>query len=200
MALEDLREVRFGDEARSRAPGLSADLATVLLKALETDPLRRYVSAGALGADLANWLAQVHPDDIDALKEQFARCLEDGGPRTMEYRRRSKSGEWIWMEAVGEVVKRDSAHRPLRMIGIHTDITERKKSLTEQKRLNRALRLVSECNLALVRNDDEIQLLNDICQLIVSTGGYLMAWVGYAEDDPAKTVRPAIPRRALTAS
>ena len=141
-------------------------------------------------SDFANWLSHIHPDDIDALKEQFAHCLEDGGPRTMEYRRRSKSGEWIWMEAVGEVVKRDSAHRPLRMIGIHTDITERKKSLTEQKRLNRALRLVSECNLALVRNDDEIQLLNDICQLIVSTGGYLMAWVGYAEDDPAKTVRP----------
>ena len=140
--------------------------------------------------DLNNWLTHIHPDDVDALKEQFARCLEDGGPRAMEYRRQSKNGDWIWMEAVGEVVEWDPAHRPLRMIGIHTDITERKQSQTEQKRLNRALRLVSECNLALVRNDNEIQLLNDVCQLIVSTGGYRMAWVGYAEDDGQKSVRP----------
>lgn len=60
------------------------------------------------------------------------------------------------------------------MIGIHTDITERKQFLNEQKRLNRALRLLSECNLALVRNDDEIRLLNDVCRLIVGTGGYRM--------------------------
>ncbi len=141
-------------------------------------------------SSLDNWLQNIHPDDLDALQQQIARCLADGGPKTMEYRRRTASGDWLWMESVGEVVKWDAAGHPLRMIGIHTDITERKKSLNEQKRLNRALRLLSECNLALVRNDDEIWLLNDICHLIVGTGGYVMTWVGYAEDDREKTVRP----------
>jgi len=42
---------------RDLRPELSAELETILLKALEKDPLRRYASAGALGADLANWLA-----------------------------------------------------------------------------------------------------------------------------------------------
>jgi predicted Ser/Thr protein kinase len=42
---------------RALVPGLSADLETILIKALEKDQLRRYASAGALGADLANWLA-----------------------------------------------------------------------------------------------------------------------------------------------
>ncbi|MGB4063634.1 MAG: bacteriohemerythrin [Azonexus sp.] len=146
--------------------------------------------AGKFKSSLANWLDHIHPDDIAMLKQQFDRCLKYPGAQTMEYRRRTRAGNWIWMQSVGEVVERDGENRPVRMIGIHTDISERKKSLHEQNRLNRALRLLSECNLALVRNDSEAQLLNDVCGLIVDTGGYMSAWVGYAEHDAGKTVRP----------
>jgi diguanylate cyclase (GGDEF)-like protein len=59
-----------------------------------------------------------------------------------------------------------------------------------QKRLNRALRLLSDCNMALVHADEEQKLLAEICRLCVERGGYLMVWVGYAEQDEAKTVRP----------
>jgi diguanylate cyclase (GGDEF)-like protein len=60
----------------------------------------------------------------------------------------------------------------------------------QQKKLNRALRLLSDCNMALVHAEDEYKLLSDICRLCVESGGYLMAWVGYAEEDEVKTVRP----------
>lgn len=59
-----------------------------------------------------------------------------------------------------------------------------------QRRLNRALRLLSDCNMALVHAQREQGLLDEICRLVVTTGGYRMAWVGYAEQDPEKTVRP----------
>ncbi len=42
---------------RQLRPDLPRDLETILLKALEKDALRRYRNAGALGADLRNWLA-----------------------------------------------------------------------------------------------------------------------------------------------
>jgi len=145
---------------------------------------------GEFTSSLANWLEHIHPDDIATVKLQFDRCLKQPGAQTLEYRRQTRSGGWIWIQSVGEVVERDAESRPLRMIGIHTDISERKKSLHEQSRLHRALRLLSECNLALARNDSESQLLNDVCQLIVKAGGYMSAWVGYAEHDAAKTVRP----------
>lgn len=63
-------------------------------------------------------------------------------------------------------------------------------SESHTRRLNRALKLLSACNVALVRAEDEHRLLAEICQLIVARGGYLMAWVGYAEQDAAHTVRP----------
>jgi diguanylate cyclase (GGDEF)-like protein len=63
-------------------------------------------------------------------------------------------------------------------------------SKNEILRLNRSLKLLSECNSALIRAEHEEQLLAIICHLAVETGGYVMAWVGYAEHNDAKTVRP----------
>ncbi len=70
------------------------------------------------------------------------------------------------------------------------DITDQKRADEESRRLNRALKMVSECNQALVRARSEEELLPDICHIIVEDGGYRLAWIGYAEQDEAKTVRP----------
>jgi signal transduction histidine kinase/CheY-like chemotaxis protein/integral membrane sensor domain MASE1 len=67
---------------------------------------------------------------------------------------------------------------------------ERELAVLEQQRLNRALRLLGDCNLLLSRATDETALLNDICRLVVTTGGYMMAWVGFAQQDDDKSVRP----------
>ncbi len=67
---------------------------------------------------------------------------------------------------------------------------ELRRSEATQRKLNRALRLLSDCNLALVQAQDEHKLLTEVCRLCVHSGGYLMAWVGYAEHDEAKSVRP----------
>ena len=55
---------------------------------------------------------------------------------------------------------------------------------------NRALKALSGCNEALVRATSEVELLNEICRIIVEVSGYRMAWVGFAEQDKKKTVRP----------
>ncbi|MDG4594888.1 MAG: ATP-binding protein, partial [Candidatus Contendobacter sp.] len=51
-------------------------------------------------------------------------------------------------------------------------------------------RMLSNCNQALIRIADEIELLTTVCAITVQEGGYRMAWVGYAESDEFKTVRP----------
>ena len=60
----------------------------------------------------------------------------------------------------------------------------------ELRRLNRALRTLSACNQALARAGSEQELLQQICDIMVSVGGYRMAFIGYAESDEEKTVRP----------
>ena len=70
------------------------------------------------------------------------------------------------------------------------DAITSKKAEEALVRINRALRMVSECNQALIRAKDEIGLLDVACRLIVDVGGYRLAWVGFAEHDHKKTVRP----------
>jgi len=58
------------------------------------------------------------------------------------------------------------------------------------QRLNRSLKAYSECNQALIRATDELQLMHEVCQTFVEVGNYPLAWVGIAENDSMKTVRP----------
>ncbi|MGB7055203.1 MAG: HD domain-containing phosphohydrolase, partial [bacterium] len=75
-------------------------------------------------------------------------------------------------------------------LGIIRDITERKKAEELLHKLNRALKVVTECDQILVRAIDENKLLLDICQIIVNLGGYKFAWVGFVSHDKEKNIRP----------
>ncbi len=57
-------------------------------------------------------------------------------------------------------------------------------------RLIREHRAVSICHQTLMRAVDEQILLDDICRIVCEEAGYRMAWVGFAEHDEGKTVRP----------
>ena len=46
------------------------------------------------------------------------------------------------------------------------------------------------CSRALLGTKDESELLSEVCRLAVEAGGYRLAWAGFTEDDPGKTVRP----------
>jgi GAF domain-containing protein len=75
-------------------------------------------------------------------------------------------------------------------MGIIEDITERKRLEATLRQASRALAAITECHQALIRASDEMELLNEVCRIIVEVGGYRMAWVGYAEADAQKSVRP----------
>jgi len=70
-----------------------------------------------------------------------------------------------------------------------TDITERKKSQESLNRVNRALRVLSSFNHALIRITDEDELLENICSVITEEGDYPLVWIGFAENDENKSVR-----------
>ncbi|MFC1568753.1 ATP-binding protein [bacterium] len=57
------------------------------------------------------------------------------------------------------------------------EVNERVNAEQELLKVNRALKILSECNEALIRATDETVLLNNICEKIVNIGGYPLVWV-----------------------
>ena len=77
-----------------------------------------------------------------------------------------------------------------RTASLEAEIGEHKRAEAELRRIGRALRTLSDCNQLLVRTTEEADLLQGTCRILVETGGYGMVWVGFAEQDEEKTVRP----------
>ncbi|MBC7415550.1 MAG: GAF domain-containing protein [Herminiimonas sp.] len=68
------------------------------------------------------------------------------------------------------------------------DEASRNRPDPEHESLTRALKLSSACSMVLVRTKTEEDFLDAIYRLAAETGGYRMAWVGFAEQDAACSV------------
>ena len=65
------------------------------------------------------------------------------------------------------------------------------RDITESKRTERALKTISACDQVLVHATSEPELLQKVCRVIIEQGGYRLAWVGFAENDEARSIRVA---------
>ncbi len=73
---------------------------------------------------------------------------------------------------------------------IFTDITERIfRELTLQK-INKALTALGKSSQAMLKSIDEPSYLEQVCRIVVEDCGYPMVWIGFAENDEGKSVRP----------
>ena len=82
-----------------------------------------------IGNGLDEWEQRVHPDDKTATLAAVRDALEGKTPiYSNEHRVRCKDGSYKWILDRGMVVSRSDDGIPERMIGTHTDITERKQT------------------------------------------------------------------------
>lgn len=188
---ERTREVREGEQ-RFRALFEGSPAGQMII---DPDSMR-ILECNRVAAEIYGYtrdeLRQLCVEDLDAAHDAAAlqairRELYAKGQARFETRIRRKDGEL--RDLIVNVVTLSSAQGD-RFHATHIDVTEHKQAEQARAKISRALRLLTDCNDALLHADDEQRLLGDICRLTVETGSYLMAWVGFAKHDPDKTVRP----------
>ncbi|WP_228125074.1 sensor domain-containing protein [Candidatus Methylospira mobilis] len=109
---------------------------------------------------VTQWEKRIHPDDKICVMTDLRTYLDGdaSSPFSAEYRMRCSDGSWKWILDRAVLVSRTADGKPLRMIGTHTDITERK--LLQMKQLMMVLECSSEAVL-LVNKEGFILFAND---------------------------------------
>ncbi len=130
----------------------------------------------------------VHPDDLKSVMDShFRRMSGEQAPSEQIYRVIDKNGEIRWVEAHINTIEWEG--HPASLV-VQSDITERRQMEASVKKTSRFFKTLFLCNAAMVHATSEMELLQNICRIMTETGGYHIAWIGYAQDNETKTVKP----------
>jgi diguanylate cyclase (GGDEF)-like protein/PAS domain S-box-containing protein len=80
-----------------------------------------------INASICEWNSRIHPEDANSMSEAVNAYLTGKSEKYIhEHRVICKDKSIKWVLSRGMIIKRDRNGEPLRMVGTHTDITERK--------------------------------------------------------------------------
>lgn len=150
--------------------------------------LTGYTAAEALGQTSQLIQSGVTPEAVYAAMWQ---ALLAGQVWRGELCNRKKNGELFWESEVIAPV-RDAQGVVTRYIAVKEDVTQQRAAQAALERLNRALRVLSAGNMALVRTGDEATLLTEVGRILVDVGDYGLAWVGMPELGHPTVLRPVM--------
>ncbi len=117
-----------------------------------------------------SWSERLHPDDREGVRQAYWDYIAGLRPHyRVEFRMRTSDDRWIWIYSVGAIVSHDASGVPLRMLGTHLDITDRKNAELRQSesdnRLSFALEAagIGDWNMDLRTNIAMRSLQHDRC-------------------------------------
>lgn len=135
-----------------------------------------------VGDNFNGWSSFIHPEDRSTAMANIQRCVQgEISVFTSEHRIRCKDGSYKWVLERGKIVSQTKNSKPLRVLGIHTDITERKhleRRLTIQHEVANVLAKASGLNAAISA------ILQPVCETLGWDEGLL--WV---VDESAQRLR-----------
>jgi PAS domain S-box-containing protein len=127
--------------------------------------------------DQKTWSELIHPDDLPATSAALSAYIEGHSDIfSVEHRLKTRSGEWKWILTRGKAVARDDKGEPLRMVGTHTDISERKQFEHALQIANQKLNLMN------------IVAWHDIYNKITGLWGYVELSRKHLSDPAADTI------------
>ncbi|MDZ4183897.1 MAG: PAS domain S-box protein, partial [Desulfuromonadales bacterium] len=110
------------------------------------------------------WIERLHPEDREPVAAVYQAYVRGEIPEyKVEFRQKTRDGKWKWILSYGRIMKRAVDGTPLRMLGVHVDISERKEAeeaLREGKEQLRVIFDASQAGIILVSPQGEILFAN----------------------------------------
>lgn len=136
-----------------------------------------------------SFLNVIHPDDREMVNQAYTDSLEKHTSYNITHRLLMPDNRVKYVHEICET-RYDDNDQPLLSLGTVQDITEQYLAERRLNQMNRALKTISRGNKVLTHATEEFDLLQKMCEVITDEAMYRFSWIGYAEDDAAKTLRP----------
>lgn len=149
-----------------------------------TEDATGYPRTELVGTDFARYFTEP-----ERARAGYREAFENGSVRDYALAVRHRSGA-VMDVLYNATVYHDEKGQIAGIFAAARDITARKRADQSRDRALRAMRILNTCNAIAIHATEEPRLLQDTCRAIIETGSYRLAWVGYAEQNDAKTVRP----------
>ena len=126
-----------------------------------------------ISSSLDEWEVRVHPDELAAVWADIRAHL-DGKSAAFQhvYRMRHKDGHWFWILDRG-ACHRDERGEPIRMVGTHTDISERvalERALHEEKELAQVTLASIGDGVLTTNHEGRVTFLNPVAERLTGWG------------------------------
>jgi PAS domain S-box-containing protein/putative nucleotidyltransferase with HDIG domain len=122
------------------------------------------------------WTKILHPEDKEKVLNEFLYAAQNQRRYKTECRFQRPDGTIRWILGEG-IATTDSLGKPIYYIGTVTDVTDFHSQRENLLRLNRALSAVGKCNEAILRAISKQQLMDVVCNHLVTHGGYAAGWI-----------------------
>ncbi|PST20677.1 GGDEF domain-containing protein, partial [Mesorhizobium plurifarium] len=142
------------------------------------------------------WAKAVHPQDADALQEEWGRCLASGAPLDWEYRLLTRTGRYRWFR-VRAAPKRGADGKIMRWYGLLEDIDERRRATDALRESEARFRTIADDAPVMIWVADPTGDTSFFNRLWLETTGQTEAealgfgWVDVIHPDDRQTVQEA---------
>ncbi len=100
-----------------------------------------YEAADWETGNISLWTDLLHPDDREPIVAAAGELLRSEGHYQIEFRLRAKDNTYRWILSRARVVERDKSGAPIRAVGTHTDVTDRKLSAAASRQTSERLEM-----------------------------------------------------------
>ena len=125
------------------------------------------------------WVNSVHPDDLSGVQKNLQDYLQGNIPvYRVELRLRCKDGNYKWILCRGTIVNRDEEGQPIRMIGIHSDISELRNMQTQTEQQKKLLDMLHRSTTEFVEKADFRAACNNILSTVLALTDSEFGFIG----------------------